>query len=289
MAQEAWGRWGAEDEQGALNAIGPDAVRRGASLVKSGRVIALAQPISNKTPLPAPQAVMHLMNRDGGDYAAGAKRPGGVQLAEDTLIIPVHVGTHIDALCHVWYEDNLYNGFSGNGVRSTVGANRCGVEKFTPLVTRGVLLDVAAHRGQSPGIGEAISAAELSEVAKAANVTLQPGDAVLIRTGWIEGHFHLPDYFAGEPGIDVDAAVWLAEAGVSLVAADNYAIEPIQFPKGTVFPVHQRLLRDYGVPLMEGMMLKELAEAKATKFLFLAAPLPIVGATGSPLCPVAVL
>jgi len=290
MAQEAWRRWGEEDERGALNQIGPEQVRRAASLVKSGRVISLAQPITDKTPVPAQrQPVMHLMNRDGGDYAAGAKRPGGVQVAEDTLIIPVHLATHIDALCHVWYDDCLYNGFSGNTIRSSAGATKCGVEKFTPLVTRGLFFDIVAHRGTAPGIGEAITAAELKEVAAKNGVTPGPGDAILIRTGWWEDHGSLPDYFSGEPGIDVGAAEWLAESGASLVAADNYAIEAIPFAAGTVFPVHQRLLRDFGIPLMEGLVLTELAAAKATEFLFTAAPLPISGATGSPLCPIAVL
>ncbi|HLG88495.1 MAG TPA: cyclase family protein [Alphaproteobacteria bacterium] len=289
MAEEAWRRWGEEDEQGALNQIGPDQVRRAASLVKTGRVISLAQPIADKTPVPAMrQPVMHLMNRDGGDYAAGAKRPGGVQVAEDTLIIPVHLATHIDALCHVWYDDKLYNGFSGNGTRSGSGATRCGVEKFTPLVTRGLFFDVVKHRGAAPKMGEIITADELKEIGAKAGFAPEPGDAVLIRTGWWEEHGNKPDYFDGEPGIDVEGAEWLAEAGVSLVAMDNYAIEVIPFPAGTVFPVHQRLLRDYGVPLMEGLILTELAASGATQFMFTAAPLPVKGATGSPLTPLAV-
>jgi kynurenine formamidase len=290
MAEEAWRRWGEEDEQGALNQIGPDQVRRAASLVKTGRVISLAQPIADKTPVPAMrQPVMHLMNRDGGDYAAGAKRPGGVQVAEDTLIIPVHLATHIDALCHVWYDDKLYNGFSGNGTRSSSGATRCGVEKFSPLVTRGLFFDVVKHRGSAPKMGETITAGELKEIGAKAGFAPEAGDAVLIRTGWWEEHGNKPDYFDGEPGIDVEGAEWLAKAGVSLVAMDNYAIEVIPFPTGTVFPVHQRLLRDYGVPLMEGLILTELAASGATEFMFTAAPLPVKGATGSPLTPLAVL
>jgi len=265
MAEEAWRLWGENDERGALNRIGPDQVRRAASLVKTGRVISLAQPITDKTPVPAMrQPVMHLMNRDGGDYAAGAKRPGGVQVAEDTLIIPVHLATHIDALCHVWYDDKLYNGFPGNSTRSG-GASKCGVEKFTPLFTRGILFDVVKHRGHAPEMGEVISTDELKTIGGKAGFKPEPGDAVLIRTGWWEEHGGKPDYFDGEPGIDVAAAEWLAEAGVALVAVDNYAIEVIPFPAGTVFPVHQRLLRDWGVPLI------------------------VKGATGSPLTPLAVL
>lgn len=291
MAQEAWGRWGAEDECGALNTIGPNEVRRAATLVRSGRVFALAQPISQQTPVPSHRtSVIHLMNRDGGDYASGGKRPGGFQFSDDTIVMPVHVGTHIDALCHAWYGDRLYNGFSGNSIRSTVGATHCGVEKLTPLVTRGVLLDIAGRRGAPLQKGSPISATELGTCATAAGIQLNPGDAVLIRTGWLETHGHdATEYFSGEPGIDVDGALWLAKASVALVAADNFGIEAIPFPAGMVFPVHQLLIRDFGIPLLEGLVLKELAEAKATEFLFVAAPLPIVGGTGSPLCPIAVV
>ena len=90
---------------------------------------------------------MHFMDRDGGDYAAGGKRPGGFQFAEDTVVLPLHLGTHIDGLCHAWYEDQLYNGFSSNTVRSTTGAQRCGIEKYPPIVTRGILLDLVRLQG----------------------------------------------------------------------------------------------------------------------------------------------
>lgn len=291
MAQEAWNRWGAEDEAGAPNLIGAEQVRLAAGLVRSGRVIGLAQKISDRLPVPGHRAgVLHFMGRDGGDYAAGAKRPGGFQFAEDTVVLPLHLGTHIDALCHAWCDDCLYNGFPGNTVRSTTRALRCGVEKMPPLITRGVLLDVVRLRGGPAAPGDTIGRDEVQGAAKQAGVTLRDGDAVLIRTGWLESQ----DAAAGidfnrEPGIDVEAALWLAESGVAMVGADNFAIEVLPFPDATVFPVHQRLIRDYGIPLLEGLVLRELGEAGATEFLFAALPLPIVGATGSPVAPVAVL
>jgi kynurenine formamidase len=291
MAQEAWGRWGAQDEAGAPNAIGADQVRRAAGLVRSGRVIPLAQTIHAKMPVPGHRnGLMHFMGRDGGDYAAGGKRPGGFQFAEDTVVMPLHLGTHVDALCHAWCEDRLYNAFPGDTIRSTTGAARLGVEKMPPLVTRGVLLDLMVD-GPLPE-GHAIGAAALQAAAARAGVTPEPGDAVLLRTGWWEaqaGRRARLVSFDTEPGLDVEGALWLAEAGVALVGADNFAIEALPFPPNTVFPVHQRLIRDYGIPLLEGMVLKPLADAGATAFLFMAAALPIAGATGSPLCPVAVL
>jgi len=291
MAQEAWGRWGSEDEIGAPNLIGPEQVRLAAALVRTGQVISLAQPISDRLPVPGHRAgVMHFMGRDGGDYAAGAKRPGGFQFSEDTIVLSMHVGTHLDALCHAWCDDHLYNGFPGSTVRSNTRALRCGVEKIPPLVTRGVLLDVVRLRGTVALPGDFIGLAELKAAAEYAGVTLRDGDAVLIRTGWLESQDPKQGVdFNTEPGIDMEAALWLAESGVAMVGADNFAIETLPFPPDTIFPVHQRLIRDYGIPLLEGLVLRQLAEADAKEFLFFAAPLPIVGATASPIAPVAVL
>jgi kynurenine formamidase len=286
MSKEAWGRWGTGDERGALNFIGPEQVQRAAALVRTGQVISLAQPLSPRTPVPKHRSGMqHFMGRDGGDYAAGARRPGGFQFAEDTVVLPLHIGTHIDALCHAWCDDCLYNGFPGQGTRSTTGALRCGIDKMGPIVTRGVLLDLVRLRGAPLSPRASIGRTDLEA---AASVAIEPGDAVLIRTGWLESQTANVS-FDEEPGIDGEAALWLAERGVAMVGADNFAIEAIPFPAGTVFPVHQRLIRDYGIPLLEGMELKPLSIHGRDQFLFVAAPLPVVGGTGSPLAPVAVL
>ena len=199
-------------------------------------------------------------------------------------------GTHIDALCHVWQDDQLYNGFNGNSIRSTTGAARCGVDKMPPMITRGVLLDVVALRGDAVPDGEVIGQAELERAAKRAGIVPGEGDAVLVRTGWVERALAGESVsFNREPGLDIESALWLARAGVALIGADNYAIEVLPFPKGTVFPVHRCLIRDYGIPLLEGMVLSGLARSEASEFLFVAAPLPIAGGTASPLAPVAVL
>ena len=286
----AWSRWGAEDERGALNHIGAEEVRRATALVRTGEVLRLAQLLSHRTPVPSHRAgVQHFLGRDGGDYAAGRRRPGGFQVAEDTVVMPLHVGTHIDALCHAWYDDQLYNGFPGNGVRSS-GAVRLGVDKMPPVVSRGVLLDFVTVKGAVLEPGVSIGVADLEAAAAAAGVQVGRGDAVLLRTGWLESQKGVKQVdFDAEPGIDVDAAMWLVEREVALVGADNFAIEVLPFPAGKVFPVHQRLIRDYGVPLLEGLMLDPLVASGRQEFLFVAAALPIVGATGSPLSPIAVL
>lgn len=292
MPHEAWGRWSEADEVGALNLVTASDVLAAAALVKQGWVVSLAQPLSKNTPVPSHRTgMLHFMDRDGGDYAAGARRPGGFQFAEDTVVMPVHIGTHIDALCHAWCDDLLYNGHPASEISSTRGAKKCGVDKLPPIVTRGVLLDVAKAHDGPLATGYSIGRAELVATAERAKIELRSGDAVLIRTGWLESQAGLPPRsvdFNTEPGIDVEAALWLAETGVALVGADNFAIEAMPFPEGTVFPVHQRLIRDYGIPLLEGLALAEFAARDVSEFMFVAAALPIVGGTGSPITPMAI-
>ena len=288
----AWNRWGPDDEKGALNFIGPDEVKRASGLVRTGEVLRLAQLLSSKTPVPAHRCgLQHFMGRDGGDYAvAGSKRPGGFQFAEDTVVMPLHIGTHVDALCHAWYDDKLYNGYLGDTIRSTSGAARLGVEKMPPIFTRGVLLDLVKLKGRVLEPGESITAADLQAAALAADVQVGRGDAVLLRTGWLESQKGVKNpSFDVEPGINVEAAMWLVERDVAIVGADNFAVEVLPFPEGKVFPVHQMLIRDFGMPLLEGLMLDPLVASGRHEFLFVASALPIVGATGSPLAPVAVL
>ena len=287
----AWGRWGADDEAGALNLIGPEQVKRAASLVRTGQVVRLAQLLSNKTPVPRHRAGMqHFMGRDGGDYSAGAKRPGGFQFAEDTVVMPIHIGTHIDALCHAWCDSRMFNNYREDTMRSTSGATRLGVEKMPPAVTRGLLLDMVGLRGRPLRGGEVVSRADLEACLAAAQLEIEPGDAVLLHTGWLAAQQGVSDVdFNTEPGIDYEAGLWLAQRDVALVGADNYAVEVLPFAEGTVFPVHQCVIRDFGIPLLEGLLLEPLVRTGRRDFLFVAAALPIVGATGSPLTPLAIL
>ena len=287
----AWGRWGEDDEAGALNLIGPEQVKRAAGLVRTGQVVRLAQLLSNKTPVPRHRAgLQHFMGRDGGDYAAGAKRPGGFQFAEDTVVMPLHIGTHIDALCHAWCDSRMFNNYREETMRSTSGATRLGVEKMPPAVTRGLLLDVVGLRDRPLHGGEVVSRADLEACLAVAQLEIEPGDAVLLHTGWLAAQQGVSDIdFNTEPGIDYEAGLWLAQRDVALIGADNYAVEVLPFAEGTVFPVHQCVIRDFGIPLLEGLLLEPLVRTGRREFLFVAAALPIVGATGSPLTPLAIL
>lgn len=288
----AWARWGAQDEAGALNHIGAAQVLRATSLVRTGEVIRLAQPLSRRTPVPAHRSgLQHFMGRDGGDYAAGAGRPGGFQFAEDTVIMPLHIGTHVDALCHAWCDGRLFNNYRENTLRSTTGATRLGVDKMPPAVTRGLLIDVVALRGRTLADGEVISLADIQACLARDGLRVEPGDVVLLHTGWLAANLahQGPVDFNAEPGIDYEAGLWLAQQEVAMIGADNFAVEVLPFAQGTVFPVHQCVIRDYGIPLIEGLQLEPLVRTGRREFLFVAAALPIVGATGSPLSPLAVL
>jgi kynurenine formamidase len=288
----AWGRWGEHDEAGALNHIGAAEVLRATRLVRTGEVIRLAQPLSKRTPVPAHRSgLQHFMGRDGGDYAAGAGRPGGFQFAEDTVVMPLHIGTHVDALCHAWCDGRLFNNYRENTLRSTTGATRLGVDKMPPAVTRGLLVDVVALRGRDLNDGEVISRADIQACLSRDGLCIEPGDVVLIHTGWLARNLahQGPVDFNAEPGIDHEAGLWLAQQDVAMLGADNFAVEVLPFAPGTVFPVHQCVIRDFGIALIEGLQLEPLVRTGRREFLFVAAALPIVGATGSPLCPLAVL
>ena len=235
-------------------------MKRAAGLVRTGQVLRLAQPLSTAHAGAAPpRGLQHFMGRDGGDYAAGAGRPGGFQFAEDTVVMPLHIGTHVDALCHAWCDSRMFNNYREDTMRSTTGATRLGVEKMPPAVTRGVLLDVVGLRGRALAADEVISRSDLEACLAAARLTLEPGDAVLLHTGWLAAQKDKTDIdFNAEPGIDHEAGLWLARQDVALIGADNYAVEVLPFAKGTVFPVHQCVIRDFGIPLLEGLQLEEL-------------------------------
>lgn len=280
--KENWGRWGPDDEMGSANLIGSEQVLSAASLVAQGLVIPLGQPLGRGTPTPHHRVrPAHFMDRTWADAKPGAE----FAFADDTLLVAPHTGTHIDALAHVWSEDNLYNGFPASGVSSR-GARRCDIASLPPLVGRGVLLDLVQYLGPLAA-GREVTASELEATAKSQGLEILPGDLVLLRTGWWASAGTTEHYFSGEPGPGEEGAIWLAELDVALVGADNYAFE-VQ-PNASSFPAHVRLLRDFGIPILEGLDVERLADQGVNTFLLMASALPIVGGTGSPVNPVAVL
>jgi len=284
-----WGLWGESDERGALNLVTPERVLTALALVTEGRILSLSQPIGPaESTAPHRPNTARFMMRDAGDYAAGARSPDGFRFAEDIVQLSTHNGTHVDALSHAWCGDELYNGHPARIVRSTTGAARLGAEKLLPVLTRGVLLDLVGLYGQPLAPRTSVEPADLQRAYERAGLAPEAGDAVLIRTGWWESASP-HDYFDNEPGVSGPAAAWLADQEVSLVGADNYAVEVQPSVEGQTFPGHLALIHAAGVPMLENLALAELAAAGATAFLFVFAPIPLQGSTGSPIQPLAVL
>lgn len=293
-----WGRWGEKDERGAANFASGEVTAAAAGLVRTGRVVSMADEVRRDgVPVaPARTPATHLMSLDGGDFAAGfAMRDSDHGVADDYVFMACQGTTHVDALCHLWYDQQLYNGYSANRVRS-YGATRLGIENMVHLATRGVFLDVARARGVDHlGDTDVIGADELRDLCAAQGVSVREGDCVVIRTGWRRVHDTDPArYHASSPGIDLSAAQWLAESHVSAVASDNVAVEVMTsehtFNNGDPAPeCHKLLIRDCGVYLFELLNLEELAEAQPSEFFFVAAPLRITGGAGSPVNPLAIL
>lgn len=219
-------------------------------------------------------------------------REDGGSAANEIIVTGGHVGTHVDALSHVSHDGKLHGGVDAaeaqaGGVFSTHGADA------TPaLLCRGVLLDIAALHGVdtlAPGYG--VTAEDLANAADRAGVAVRTGDVVLVRTGWAR-NFDDPATYLGQtdgvPGPTVDAARWLVERGVRATGADTTAYE--QIPPGAghrVLPVHRVLLVDAGVYIIEHLNLEDAAAEGLTEFVFVMAPLRIVGGTGSPVRPFA--
>jgi kynurenine formamidase len=236
------------------------------------------------------------MSVDGADYEAGVKLPaGGRGMADDALIVSPHgTTTHMDALCHMWTGKQIYNGHPSSRIRS-YGATRCGMENVEGIVTRGVLFDVPAFRGiEVLDPDDRISAVDLEAMSELMGITVGQGDAVVIRTGWPTVFSQSPErYWNGEPGLSCDAAQWLAARDIALVASDNSAISGLNVQgradESLDDDIHMIFLWRHGIYLIEMLWLEELAAAGQATFLFVVAPLKIVGGTGSPVNPLAVL
>lgn len=255
------------------------------------RVLDLAHPMRRGMPQsPNHPPYRMLLERRHGDLV----RPDGGSAANEIVITGGHVGTHIDALAHVSRDGRLYDGSEAATAQSATGFSRLGIEEFTPYVGRAVFLDIARLHGVPvlPPAHE-VTVGELEDAVKEARTEPRPGEAVLIGTGWSR-HWDDPEVFTGQlggaPGPGPGAGEWLAERGPRLVGGETLAFEHIPAGSGhAVLPVHGRLLVDAGIHIVETMRLTGLAESRATEFLLVLAPLPLAGATGSPVRPLAVL
>lgn len=258
-------------------------------LATASRVYDLAQPFANGMPQSPNHPRFHLaLARRHGDSV----RAGGGSAAAELLVLGGHVGTHIDALCHVSQDGLLHGGVDADEAQRGGRFSALGIETVAPIVGRGVLLDVAAlHDVDVLAPGTVIGADDLAAAARKAGAAPGAGDVVLVRTGWAR-HWDDPDSFVGHasgvPGPGEEAAAWLASRGVRATGADTIAYEALAPGAGHAsLPVHRLLLVEHGIHIIETLQLEELARDDVAEFLFVAAPLKLVGATGSPLRPLA--
>ncbi len=267
------------------------------SLVKQGLLFELDQPIHAGSPRfdrVQPPYAMSLWSRAGNVIRAlrkqGVKNDPGVNL--EAVHMTFHVGTHIDSLGHFTVGDEMYGGLSAESVVGDQGLRDLGAETIPSLITRGVCIDLAGiDGGEYLEGGRPIDAQTLSNRVDELGLAIQPGDTVLLRTGW--GRFYgvdNPKYCASEPGIDLGAARWLTDRGVYAIGSDTMAVEVLPGEQRSVMmPVHQHALVEKGVYLIENLCLDELARAGCTTFCFVLLPARFKGATGSPARPVALV
>ena len=212
--------------------------------------------------------------------------------ASGVIVMAEHSGTHIDALCHQAYGMEMYGGVRVTPENQTFrGFTELAIDGVAPLMTRGVLLDLAGATGAAMlDEGTVVSATDLEAAAERQDTNIRRGDTVLLRTGnalrWQD-----PESYERGPGIGSDAARWLAQRGVHSVGADNVALDVVDQADDELghLPAHTILTVQNGIFIIENLNLEELAAAQAYEFAFVCLPLKMRGATGSPVRPIALV
>jgi kynurenine formamidase len=259
--------------------------------LKSARVIDLSQPMF----VGMPQSPNHVPFRMTLDRRHGdAVSQSGGSASNEVIVTGCHVGTHIDALAHVSFQKKLFGGIDASSVMSNKGFSELGIDTVAPFLTRGIFLDIAKLHGvEILDSDYEITVEDIESALSSAGLEIEKGDVVLIGSGWAK-NWDKRDVFQGQtegaPGIGSDAATWLAKQEIRACGAETIAFERI--PRGAAhreLPVHRIFLVEYGIHIIETMNLTELALSGATEFLFVLSPLNIVGATGSPARPLAVV
>ncbi|MSQ12628.1 MAG: cyclase family protein [Dehalococcoidia bacterium] len=280
-----WGRWGKDDQVGAVNLITPQKRAQAAALVRTGRAVSLSREFP-KTPAPNnPTPAQHFMRVQ--------ERPNNSGAAMDYYGIFYHgfAATHLDALCHVWDQNGLYNGRNPKDVLTFDGAKANDVSAWSNgIVTRGVLLDVPRHR-KTPFVTDdrPVHGWELEEIAKAQGVTIGPGDALVVYSGREAWWATNPNWAnPSRPGLHASCLQFIRDHDVSVLVWDLMDAAPNEY--GLAWSVHGAIFA-YGVALVDNALLQPLAEACAQErryeFMLTVAPLRVVGGTGSPVNPIA--
>lgn len=256
------------------------------------KVYQLGRPLEAATPVSPshPTFRMALLRRHGD-----VVRSDGSSGANELLTLGGHTGTHIDALSHVSVNGKLHGGIDAYDASRGGKFQSLGVETIHPIVCRGLMFDMPRMAGLdilSPA--QPITARDLDQVCHQLGVTVERGDAVFIRTGWPTGRYTDTAAYVGAetgvPGPDLSGARWLVERGVRVTGSDTIAFEQLNSGAGhTRLPVHSLLLYEAGVPIVEVLDLEELARDAVVEFLLVLSPLRLVGATASPVNPIALV
>jgi len=289
-----WGRWGDDDQRGALNVLRDEHVRRAAAMVRTGKTYSLGLPIQGEgVPLLGHRVRPARLTSNDSTDAAHAEAMGadpGTGFHEDVVMFASHTTTHMDALIHVYEHGHHYNGVPAGAMQAHAGATRLGIEHVGGFAARAVLLDMVRHLGYEQWLPQdrTITGDELAAAAESLALAVGPGDVVLIRTGYLDLWFAEGDANAsgGQAGLGLDAAEWLASRDVVAVGADNAAVEVIPFDQGSFLGVHKVLLVRHGIYLLEFLDLRAAAADGVTEGLITIAPLKVTGATGSPINPI---
>ncbi|WP_149539729.1 cyclase family protein [Siccirubricoccus phaeus] len=284
-------RYGADDQLGAMNLLTPQKVLEAVRLVTRGQVYRLGVPVGRETPAFPPRnaAVTVLMpDQHGGATVPSENR---MSYVDDMFTGWLGVGSQLDSFAHLGIDNVFYNGNRAQDFVRTTGVTRLGIEGIPPMVTRGVLVDMARARGK-PMLeeGEVITADDLRAAMRDQGVTVRQGDVILIHTGWVELLERDPARFGkGEPGIDNGAAEFLVGLGVVAVGADTWGVEAVPFQNpNRVWEGHQTLLAKNGVHILEVMDTRALARDQATEFLFVLGQPLLKGAVQAMINPVAI-
>jgi kynurenine formamidase len=280
-------KWGAGDQRGSGNHMKPATVLKAARLIQTGEVFELGRVLSPSMPLPAGRQFDLFTKRTRND--PGINRRGS---NEELVVAEIgQVGTQFDTFSHQMIGGSMYNCITLDEAATRTGFSKLGVEQVGALVTRAVLLDVAALKGV-PVLAEnyEITPADLEAALSRQKLAVAPGDAILIHTGW--GTLWGKDnarYQRSSPGVGTAAAEWLARQDPMLVGADNTAVEISPNPDSQLAgPGHQILLVVNGIHLLENLRLDELAARRVYEFALIVEPLKIQGGTGSTVAPIAI-
>ena len=300
-----WGKWGPDDEVGSLNYLTGIEVLQGVKEVKQGKTFTLqvrmADPAGDPVwPGRSQSKRMNIMDRGHYNCGKGPHFPGSYEFADDVMFFHLQGSTQYDALGHVWYDDQIWNGYSADTTIGSLAKASVAPLGEKGIVGRGILIDMARHRGKEVlDAGETFNHEDLMAAARAQGVTINKRDILIIRTGWI-GSFYKrdPEEFYKdfiEPGLTYSPELvsWFQEMEIPNIVTDTIANEVTVDPvSGVALPLHNALMRNLGITLTEIAQLDPSADDCAADnqwtFLYTAAPLKVVGGTGAPVNPIVI-